>query len=436
MHHEQELSALKSTVAELTARLDRMTAIVESTAPTRTAPTRTAPTRTAPAAPAEAVPAAGTGDGEPRASRRGALRLLGAAAAGGAAALVVGSPAAADNGVSLLGANNATANRTRVDYTGSGGGVGFLFQAGTAFPTTNPNYPAALAGYSSVATCASGVYGFTDQGSGVGVVGYHAGGGPGVRGQSNGRGVEGVAVSGEGVFGTSGSGIGVVGTSGNIGGFFEGGTNGIVGVGTANLGVQGYGRIGGYFSGNAAALQLDVMTAPVPTRTTAHEAGEIEADSNLDLWLCVEDGTPGKWRKIVGRGSAGAFHAITPARVYDSRQALPTPGILNTGQNRTISVKDSRNVSGGAVAAANTVPVGATAVAAIVTVVGTVGAGYLSVNPGGITAVTASTVNWFGSGQVLANGVSLTLNTNRELTIVCNGGGSAHFIIDISGYYR
>jgi hypothetical protein len=96
---------------------------------------------------------------------------------------VVGSPAAADNGLTLLGANNATANRTRVDYTGTGGGIGFLFQAGTAFATTAPNYPAALAGYSSVATCASGVYGFTDQAAGVGVIGYHSGGGPGVKGQ-------------------------------------------------------------------------------------------------------------------------------------------------------------------------------------------------------------------------------------------------------------
>jgi hypothetical protein len=157
---------------------------------------------------------------------------------------------------------------------------------------------------------------------------------------------------------------------------------------------------------------------------------------NLDLWLCVDAGTPGKWRKIVGRGTAGAFHAITPARVYDSRQALPSPGILNSGQNRTISVKDSRAINGGAVVENNTVPAGATAVAANITVVGTVGTGYLAINPGGDTAVNASTINWFGGGQILANGVGLTLNSNRELTIVCAGGGKTHFIVDITGYYR
>jgi hypothetical protein len=200
--------------------------------------------------------------------------------------------------------------------------------------------------------------------------------------------------------------------------------------------VQGFGRIGGFFSGSGgtAALQLDVFGSPVQSRTDAHEAGEIEADSNLDLWLCVAAGTPGKWRKIVGLNSAGAFHAITPTRVYDSRQTLPSPGALNGGQTRTISVKDARAVNGGAVATANAIPAGATAVAANVTIITTAGAGFLAVNPGGVTAVTASTINWSAAGQVVANGISLTLNANRELTVVCEGG-STHFIIDINGYY-
>ena len=228
--------------------------------------------------------------------------------------------------------------------------------------------------------------------------------------------------------------LGVVGESGNVGGFFSGGRNGILAVGTTNIGVQGFGRIGGFFSGNSAALQLDAFNPSVLTRTDAHAAGEIEADSNLDVWLCVEDGTPGKWRKIVGRSSAGAFHAITPTRVYDSRQTLPTPGVLSGGGTRTISVKDARAVNGGAVVTVNAIPDGATAVAANITIVTTAGAGFLSVNPGGTSAITASTINWSASGQVIANGISLTLNTNRELTVVCEGG-STHFIVDINGYY-
>ena len=51
------------------------------------------------------------------------------------------------------------------------------------------------------------------------------------------------------------------------------------------------------------------------------------------------------------------------------------------------------------------------------------------------TSVGASTINWSAPGQVLANGVTLTLNTDRQLTIVAGGGGSTEFIVDISGYY-
>ena len=71
-----------------------------------------------------------------------------------------------------------------------------------------------------------------------------------------------------------------------------------------------------------------------------------------------------------------------------------------------------------------------------VTVVGTASGGYLAVNPGGVTAVTASTINWSAAGQILANGITLTLNASRQVTVVCGGGGAAtDYIIDVLGYY-
>ena len=87
---------------------------------------------------------------------------------------------------------------------------------------------------------------------------------------------------------------------------------------------------------------------------------------------------------------------------------------------------------------ADFVTAGATAVTANVTATNTVGTGYLAVNPGGTTSVAASTINWVGTGLNLANGVTLTLNANRELTVICGGqpGAQANFIIDITGYYR
>jgi hypothetical protein len=153
------------------------------------------------------------------------------------------------------------------------------------------------------------------------------------------------------------------------------------------------------------------------------------------LWYCVESGTPGKWRTLAAPNSAGSFYAVTPARVYDSRVGTYSPnGVLSGGQNRTISVANSYNVSGTLVTS-NFIPAGATAVFANVTVVDTVGAGYLVINPGGTTAVAASTINWSANGQVLANGISLTLNASREITVVNGSGGSTQFIIDITGYW-
>ena len=153
------------------------------------------------------------------------------------------------------------------------------------------------------------------------------------------------------------------------------------------------------------------------------------------LWYCyvAGAGSASKWVRL-----SSPFVPVTPTRVYDSRVGAPLPtGILLAGTNRTISVADGRDGAGG-VSVANLVPAGATAVTANVTVTGTTsGFGYLVINPGGITTAGASTINWFGAGQTLANGVTLTLNASRQLTVLCDGasGASTHFIIDVSGYY-
>ena len=85
----------------------------------------------------------------------------------------------------------------------------------------------------------------------------------------------------------------------------------------------------------------------------------------------------------------------------------------------------------------NIVPVGTKAVAANVTVTGTTGTNNICINPGGDTSHNSSTINWFASGQTIANGVTLSLNTTRQITAVAGGqGGSAHVIIDITGYWR
>ena len=214
---------------------------------------------------------------------------------------------------------------------------------------------------------------------------------------------------------------------------------------TNGYGVYGYGGIsGGSFQGNwgvilngtDAHIIMNPSGTPPPSSSTIQYAGSIKLDSNSVLWLCIADGTPGVWQQIGGLGVAGAYHAVTPSRVYDSRlSTYPLNGVLSSLQDRTVSVANSYNTSG-VLVTSNFVPAGATAVFANVTVVDTVGAGYLAVNPGGTFGVSASTINWSAAGQILANGVALTLNGSRQLTVVAGpAAGSTNFIIDITGYW-
>ena len=93
---------------------------------------------------------------------------------------------------------------------------------------------------------------------------------------------------------------------------------------------------------------------------------------------------------------------------------------------------------GGAVTLVDAVPLGTLAVTANITVVDTVLSGYLTVNPGGDTAINAATVNWSDSDQILNNGVNVTINpTTRQVTVIAGGiaGSSTHFVIDITGFF-
>ena len=122
--------------------------------------------------------------------------------------------------------------------------------------------------------------------------------------------------------------------------------------------------------------------------------------------------------------------------MYDSRKPAPASP-LATGANRLVIVANKIDANG-AVAVANVVPSFANAIAYNLTVVNTVGSnGYLAVNPGGVTAVSASAINWNASGQTMANASVVQVNASRQVTVVCGGTGtSTNFIIDVVGYYR
>jgi len=354
-------------------------------------------------------------------SRRTLLKLTGAAAAGVAVASVAGGRAAeANNGNSIVIGNAIQTGTLPTGLLGSS--FQTLLDASGTF---------ALAGANTSATTTSiGVKGVAA--GGVGVQGLNVSGplrvvvdGTGVQGQGDTYGVHGNSPSGFGIFGETSGGIGVMGQS------------------ATNVGVTAY-------SGTFIDLQCTgtgrIWMAPhsgpgAPT-TGFYAAGEVIRDAQGSFFVCVQGsgGDAGTWRKIGGLTTAGSLHPLSaPARVYDSRKVM-TPmvnGLLATGGHRTISVADRRDTATGAVVQAGVVPPGATAVTYNLTAVGTAGSnGFLCVNPGADATVSTSHLNWTASGINIANPGTIGLDAARQTTVICGGPStSAHFIVDVTGYY-
>ncbi|HEU4918421.1 MAG TPA: hypothetical protein VFT20_01700 [Candidatus Limnocylindrales bacterium] len=119
------------------------------------------------------------------------------------------------------------------------------------------------------------------------------------------------------------------------------------------------------------------------------------------------------------------YATITPVRVLDSRFNTGLPGTFKPNVPRTLSI-----------AGANGIPADAVAITGNLTVVGQTRAGYLSVTREPTATPTTSTLN-FPVGDTRANGVSVPLNGQGDLSIVYkSSGGTTHVILDVTGYYR
>jgi hypothetical protein len=193
----------------------------------------------------------------------------------------------------------------------------------------------------------------------------------------------------------------------------------------AAIGVAGMGPIYDVLAAGSGVIGLFPFTSLGPPTSDSWINGDIVEDEHGNLFVCVASGTPGKWRKLAGPETAGAFHAISPQRVYDSRG---TDGKLADAQERTLSVAGSNP-------AAPAAGPGATAVAITLTVTNTEGVGgFLAVRPAGTPYAGTSSINWFGPGQNLAATVISQLGGDRQLTIR-GGFQPADFVIDVTGYY-
>jgi hypothetical protein len=85
--------------------------------------------------------------------------------------------------------------------------------------------------------------------------------------------------------------------------------------------------------------------------------------------------------------------------------------------------------------APNVVPAGATAIAYNLTIAETQNAGFLAVYPANEATFKASSINWDRSGQLLANAAIVQISSARQAKVSVGGGGSTHYLIDVTGYY-
>ncbi len=117
-----------------------------------------------------------------------------------------------------------------------------------------------------------------------------------------------------------------------------------------------------------------------------------------------------------------------PARVYDSRVGFPPESVekggLQTNEQRIIDLS-----LGGALELT-----GSYAVLVNLTVVNTNGAGFIALFAADVTWPGNSNINWFGSGQVLANNATTTTDASFNIKAL-NGGPTTDLVIDVMGAY-
>jgi hypothetical protein len=209
------------------------------------------------------------------------------------------------------------------------------------------------------------------------------------------------------------------------------GLSGAVGVyGNGATGVMGVGDIGGVFSGNLNAVQLNPQGfagedfATSPHDGDNHLAGDMLVDKNGVLWLCVADGTPGTWIKV---SHGGVRPLDSPQRAYDSRLDS-TRGIMVGGSARSVQIVGVDDVNGVLMG----VPSEALAIVGNLTVTATSDYGFLTAFPTGTTRPTTSNLNWL-AGWTLANSATVRLGTGGAIDVYVERS-SAHVIVDVAGY--
>jgi len=315
-------------------------------------------------------------------SRRGLLKLAGAAVAGaaGAAALKVVPAAAADGGNMLLGSTN-DANATTVLKPTTTGTTPMLEVLGPGVSALPGSPPEPFAGA---------------------VIGVGSSGNDGVDGYAPGT-------SGAGVVGQSDSGYGVIGATAS-------------GIDLAALG--GSGRI----------AQNPLAAPGPPGFAPTSGLAEMVRDSGRRIWASNADGA--SWRPL------NSLILITPVRVVDTRPGAGGSGPLGA-IGPILGPLTGHAHYDWALQGTNGIPAAAVGIVGNITAVNwTAGivqsGGDVRIYPyDGTNGPTVSTLNFGGSAQSsIANHFVAAFGSGGKVSVYTdfNPGDSVHIIIDVSGY--
>src|SRR5664280_1914213 len=123
--------------------------------------------------------------------------------------------------------------------------------------------------------------------------------------------------------------------------------------------------------------------------------------------------------------TGSTYHALTPARILDTRNGTGLSGVFGSHSARTFGV-----------AGVGGVPANATAVTGNLTVTAQTSLGYLYIGPNATNNPTSSTLN-FPVGDDRANGVTVALGAGTlSVTFVApTSGTTTHVIFDVTGYF-
>ena len=130
----------------------------------------------------------------------------------------------------------------------------------------------------------------------------------------------------------------------------------------------------------------------------------------------------------------GAFHALTPARILDSRPTVPSGNPTNVGLSGAFPSHVARTFQ---VTNKGGVPGNATAVVGNLTVTQQTSLGYLEIGPVAMNWPASSTLN-FPVGDNRANAVTVTLGSGGTLSVTYAASDlrtTTHVVFDVAGYF-